>query len=114
MNAKDIISLDNAIWLCKQHHTPTNSLSKEYLFYSLSYEKITPFITESAQPQITRANLSNMKLLVADQKIINKFDSIANDVRKEIQNIFDENNELEKLKDFLNPLLMNGQIGFVE
>ena len=55
-----------------------------------------------------------MKLLVADQKIINKFDSIANDVRKKIQNIFDKNNELEKLKDFLNPLLMNGQVGFVE
>lgn len=87
---------------------------KEYLYYSLSKNRIQPFITGSAQPQITRSNLGNMPQIIATKNVIENFERIASDIRKKIQIANYENQELISLRDFLLPLLMNGQVGFKE
>ncbi len=91
---------------------PKEQYGKEYIYYGLSYEIISPFITGSAQPQITRANLENMLIVIPDDEIVKLFEESALERRKYMQNIFRENQELASLRDFLLPLLMNGQVGF--
>lgn len=94
--------------------TPYDIKNKEFLFYGLSKDRISPYISGSAQPQITRSNLENMVILMPKEKLINNFNDIALLIRKKTQNIFIENQELVSLRNFLLPLLMNGQVGFKE
>lgn len=90
----------------------TVEIGKEFIFYSLVYEKICKFITGSAQPQITRENLKNMSILIPNKEILEKFEIKAKSIRNKIQSNLKENRELTSLRDYLLPLLMNGQIGF--
>ena len=92
---------------------PTSFCGKEFLFYGLSYKTIAPYITGSAQPQITRTNLENMSVMIPTQEVVVQFEHIALELRKKTQLIFSENQELASLRDFLLPLLMNGQVTFV-
>lgn len=94
--------------------TPNSFISKEYIYYGLSYKKISKYITGSAQPQITRTNLENMTILIPTKFINNKYDLLASKLRKKSQEIYRENKHLSSLRDFLLPLLMNGQVGFKE
>ena len=88
--------------------TPNDSSLKEYLYYSLSKDRISPFITGSAQPQITRENLSNMYVILADENIISQFSELALPIRQKIQKANYEIQMLTKLRDWLLPMLMNG------
>ena len=83
---------------------------KEYIYYKLSDKDIYNYVTGSAQPQITRTNIENMKILIPDNNILQKFDNIAIDIRKQKINLLQENERLESLKNMLLPMLMNGQI----
>ena len=83
--------------------------SQEYLYYTLSKDGISPFITGSAQPQITRENLSNLLVVIADEKNMTVFSTFSDAVRRKIESSVSENEELTKLRDWLLPMLMNGQ-----
>lgn len=83
---------------------------KEYIYYKLDDKDIYNYVTGSAQPQITRTNIENMKIVIPDKSIIDKFNNIAKDARKEMINLIQEIQELNSLKEYLLPLLMNGQI----
>lgn len=83
---------------------------KEYIYYKLDDKDILNYVTGSAQPQITRTNIENMKIMIPDKTIINRFNSLAKEIRKNIINLIKENQRLDSLKEFILPLLMNGQI----
>lgn len=85
---------------------------KEFVFYGLSKEGIAPFISGSAQPQITRTNLESMKLIMPTYELIDKFGKMAVSYRKQIENNAFQYQELTSLRDFLLPMLMNGQVTF--
>lgn len=87
-----------------------NKQLKEYIYYKLGDKDIFNYVTGSAQPQITRSNIENMKIIIPSKKILEQFDSIAVNYRKVIINNLMENQRLSSLKDFLLPMLMNGQI----
>lgn len=87
---------------------------KEFVFYGLSKEGIAPFISGSAQPQITRTNLENMKLIIPAYELIDKFGKMSVSYRKQIENNAFQCKELTSLRDFLLPMLMNGQVTFKE
>ena len=89
--------------------SPHAETSQEYLYYTLSKDRISPFITGSAQPQITRENLSNLLVVIANEKNMAEFSAFANVVRSIIESKAKENHELTKLRDWLLPMLMNGQ-----
>ncbi len=84
-------------------------VSQEYLYYTLSKDRISPFITGSAQPQITKENLSNLLVVIANEKNMAEFSAFANVGRSIIESKAKENHELTKLRDWLLPMLMNGQ-----
>lgn len=89
--------------------SPHAEISQEYLYYTLSKDRISPFITGSAQPQITRENLSNLLVVIADEKNMTAFSTFSDVVRSKIESSVSENEELTKLRDWLLPMLMNGQ-----
>lgn len=90
----------------------TNDITKEYLYYSLSTPIISKYITGSAQPQITRSNLELMNIVIPSKELLMNYDDITIKIRKQLQIIFNKNQQLASLRDFLLPMLMNGQVGF--
>lgn len=85
----------------------------DYLFLTLSEIGVKNCITGSVQPQITRDNLNDWKYCLPPLEIVRKFNEISNPISAEIMNNIVENEELEKLRNELLPLLMNGQVSIV-
>lgn len=52
------------------------------------------------------------KIYIPDKKLQRKFADILHNIHCKQSNIMKENQELTSLRDFLLPLLMNGQVGF--
>lgn len=51
-------------------------------------------------------------IVIPSDEILKRFNKISNTIFNKISRIYKENKELQKLRDFLLPLLMNGQVGF--
>lgn len=91
---------------------PKDNNYKEYIFYKLSDKDIFNYITGSAQPQITRTNIENMKIIIPNSLVLEKFNNLGINLRNQIIKFMQENEELTNLRDELLPLLMNGQVSF--
>ena len=89
---------------------PFDKLLFDYLYLTLLRYGVRQCITGSVQPQITRDSLNDWKLILPPQNLLQKFNSIVIPMSLQINNIIDENQELTSLRDFLLPLLMNGQV----
>lgn len=91
--------------------TPIESFPyKEYLYYTIMSSDIRNYITGSAQPQITRTNLELMKIIIPSKDMLDQFENSMKKIRQQIINYNYQNFELAKLRDWLLPMLMNGQI----
>lgn len=85
-------------------------IHNEYLCNALRYTNIKGIISGSGQPQITRQNLSLVKIIQPQIDIVLKYSSIVKDiVEKRLKNEL-ENQQLKTLRDWLLPMLMNGQV----
>ena len=82
---------------------------REYLYYYLLAKNPNYLCSGSAQPQLTRENLTLYSLKVPSTTELNAFESYAEKVRKIIIKNQLENIELSTLRDWLLPMLMNGQ-----
>lgn len=85
--------------------------SINFLYNMLLNSNLDKVISGSAQPQITRTNLAPLNIILPNQDIINNYNNL-NDfgfdlrIKNQIQN-----QQLTQLRDFLLPMLMNGQVG---
>lgn len=90
--------------------SPLNdSVSKYYLYQYLNSYGVEKYISGSVQKQLTRENLSVMPIIVPPKPLLNKFDVMAKDIHLQQQKITEENAYLTHLRDWLLPMLMNGQ-----
>lgn len=89
---------------------PFDKLLFDYLYLTLLRYGVRQCITGSVQPQITRDSLNDWKLILPPQNLLQKFNLIVIPMSLQLNNIIDENQELTSLRDFLLPLLMNGQV----
>lgn len=84
---------------------------------------LLPFILKSLQPSMDRnffqgTGLKHLQknllrdflIIVPNTKVIDKFKVIINDSFKHESHIYIENKELNSIRDFLLPMLMNGQV----
>lgn len=82
----------------------------DYLNNLLSHSKLSNTITGSAQPQITRTNLAPLTIIDPVIDIIEKYNNTTKYFFSMKVGNLQENIELTKLRDWLLPMLMNGQI----
>lgn len=59
---------------------------------------------------ITKDDLFGLQVVIPKQEVIDAFDKIGNEIFEKQSKLNEENEELTKLRDYLLPLLMNGQI----
>jgi type I restriction enzyme S subunit len=85
-----------------------------FQFYSkFLYERIQDmnFLNSgSAQPQITVPQVSSLFVLLPGSEILKKYDALTSAGVKVIEIRKEENQELASLRDWLLPMLMNGQV----
>jgi len=81
----------------------------EFLFQSLHWINIKNASTGSVQGQITRTNISPMNIILPKKEILLDFNKIVKPIINKKLLLLDENQQLAELRDWLLPLLMNGQ-----
>ena len=81
--------------------------------YNLLHWKTNRFdrcITGSVQKQLTIENISNENVLIPNNRVLEVFDNTVSNIYKQIINNTNMNKELAELRDWLLPMLMDGQI----
>ncbi len=86
------------------------AFSIDYLFNTLKRSAVNKVITGSAQPQITRTNLSPLKVISPPAILISNYSAIVSSGFVKRLAILEEIETLDKLRDWLLPMLMNGQV----
>ena len=82
-----------------------------YVASQYDYEKMN---TGTGVPSMTSKILYGLKMIIPDELILKKFDDKVQNMYALIKANNKQNQELASLRDFLLPLLMNGQVGFKE
>jgi len=92
-------------------------ISQNYLYFWLDQNYIKRKITQigmtSAQPGINQRNVNDLPILIPDKELIVNFENI---ITSSIDMIFEnskENKVLSDLKNWLLPMVMNGQIKII-
>jgi type I restriction enzyme S subunit len=102
----------NPCWITDNAVTSQPKM-KEYLWWLLltlkgiNYSNIAG---GSAQPLITQGKLKALKFPIPNNKLFQKFYEIINPIYNKINNIQEQNEKISELRDWLLPMLMNGQV----
>ena len=96
----------------------TDTSNIAYTYFIINDKKIQNSIVQlganSAQPNISEDALRGIKICLPDKDLLEKYNQKCDVLfGKIIQNRI-QNQELASLRDFLLPMLMNGQVGFKE
>ena len=75
---------------------------------------IHSIISGSGQPQITRTNLEVLKAVDPDNQVVERFGKICEPGQKQKLLLAEQNQQLTELRDWLLPMLMNGQVTVAE
>lgn len=81
-----------------------------FIFKSLEPSMDKKFFQGTGLKHLQKNLLRNYIMAIPDQKTIDKFKMIVIDSFEQQSKIFNENQQLKSLRDFLLPLLMNGQV----
>jgi len=77
------------------------------------YETLKDFIFEnsgSVQQQLTVPQVTGIKIIYPNEDVLIRFDEITSPMIERIEIIKEENQKLTELRDWLLPMLMNGQV----
>ena len=98
--------------------TKENNLYQNYLYLTLQKEYIKKILIDlsmkAAQPGLNQPSVESVPILIPSTDIIVRFNNIIDILFNKIFSNSNENKELTSLRDFLLPLLMNGQVEFRE
>lgn len=83
--------------------------SNEILYFILKGIPVVKIMTGSIQKKINQDNLNNCIIPSIPRKILCQFHLLVKDVFEKIHQLELENKELTELRDWLLPMLMNGQ-----
>ena len=87
-----------------------NEEHNEFVYFSLKRTPVVNIMSGSVQKKITQENLNNTPILLPCEETLEAFCAIANANRKQRVIIQKQNDELIKLRNWLLPMLMNGQV----
>lgn len=86
-----------------------NGYSNELLYLLLQHIPVVKIMTGPIQKKINQDNLNSYNIPQIPDPISQAFYEIVKPMFEKIQSLQDENDELTKLRDWLLPVLMNGQ-----
>lgn len=86
-----------------------NGYSNELLYLLLQHIPVVKIMTGSIQKKINQDNLNSYKIPQIPDPLSQAFYEIVKPIFEKIQSLQDENDELTKLRDWLLPVLVNGQ-----
>lgn len=103
-------------WVNNHAHVlePCKKYSCKLLMMLLKDISVMKIKTGSIQMKINQENMNKIRVLEIPDYLIEKINNYLVNIEKEILHNKQENQELSSLRDFLLPLLMNGQVGFKE
>lgn len=103
-------------WINNHAHVlqPKNGYSCAMLYMLLKDIPVVMVKTGSVQYKVNQANLNNYSVINIPTDIRQKFIRIANPIDMKILKLQEENSQLIKLRDWLLPMLMNGQATIVD
>lgn len=91
---------------------------ENYLFTHFSSQlgqnQIKSISSGSIQEKFNKTNFRDLKLAIPDKMTLSKFDNLYCSLYEQNKTLWQENQELASLRDFLLPMLMNGQVTFKE
>jgi len=82
-----------------------NSLNQDYFRQS-----IFSIASGAAQPNISSEQIDSIPLILPNDKLIELFNSTLSSSYEKLLGVFQENQKLSHLRDWLLPMLMNGQV----
>ncbi len=89
-------------------------ISTEFLYLMLSNFDISGYITGAAQPKINQANLNRIPVLVPNDELLIRFDTIVADIFCIKIVLQRKNDTLRQTRDLLLPRLISGEIDVSE
>lgn len=84
--------------------------NNEFYFQLIKRIPVVLIKTGSIQMKINQENLKKHKVLIPASSLIEEYSKFAKTLRKKLINVITENQELASLRDWLLPMLMNGQV----
>lgn len=95
---------------------PNEKYGSEFIYYTIY--SMLPLIkslgTGSTFTEISKEVVSNIKIVLPNQNVVRAFEKVVQPMAQQREILEKENQELTSLRDFLLPLLMNGQVSFKE
>lgn len=106
--------------IVSSHHVTTIHVKKHTMKYYLHrlfnteffHKYVTGFTNGTNILGLTFCGVENYKLEIPDDIVLDQFAELMLDIEMKKSKIIKENQELASLRDFLLPLLMNGQVSF--
>ena len=74
------------------------------------YQYLVKLSTGSARDNLSQDMIKNIKVVIPSNDILDRFYDFSNNIIKEITKKQQENEQLTQLRDWLLPMLMNGQV----
>lgn len=108
--------INGKVWINNHAHVlePCKQHSCKLLMMLLKDISVMQIKTGSIQMKINQENLNKIKIPKIPENLIEEINKYLVDIEKVILNNQKQNQELTSIRDFLLPLLMNGQVGFKE
>ncbi|MCP1386263.1 restriction endonuclease subunit S [Runella salmonicolor] len=82
----------------------------KFLFYFLHSLNLASLNAGTAVPSLTTEILNKLKIVIPSSNILKKFDTVLTPAFEMKEQVTKENQQLSELRDWLLPMLMNGQV----
>lgn len=92
----------------------TPNLEKTAVFLYHSIKNLVFENSGSVQQQLTVPQISTLNIVIPTNLILEKFEEITFSMVEKLENIKDETQKLTQLRDWLLPMLMNGQVSVAD
>ena len=112
----NIIYVNGAFWTVDTmfYTKMKEAHSAIFAYYSAKLYDFEKLNTGTGVPSMTSSIIYNLKIVIPPKEVLESFDNYVQAFYKQMNERERENRELASLRDFLLPLLMNGQVGFKE
>lgn len=108
----NVMLVDEAFWTVDTmfYSIPKMKGAAKYVYYGIQIYDLASMNLGTGVPSMTSTRLYSLKLVGVPSLILEKFDSIIFPLLHKARKLKEENLKLSKQRDFLLPLLMNGQV----